>query len=245
MSADGRFFLYKDNLVAGLGDVKRCLHASDPTADYHGALDHGDRLLDERLIKCDFTHYALDDLDRFLGSSGLVVLVHPGALLADIGHLEAVGIEPHLLGCFTEGRFMQLGRAGSYDHAGQTVLLDGIFDHILPGLGAHVFVLSREGNLREFPQLLGHLLHIHTAGNVFAAVADENTYFFGWGTFHTVPNGLFAISKNHHPMMLRCSEYTAECSLMNLHPELFLHNSCVARRNQDVGCFCTILSRQF
>ncbi len=55
----------------------------------------------------------LDDgaLHQALGLlvGGGVVFVHPGALLADVGHLQEVGVEPHAREGLPEGELVHTG----------------------------------------------------------------------------------------------------------------------------------------
>ena len=62
---------------------------------------------------------------------GLALLVHPGAVLAQVGHLAQVGVEPGLGHGAAEGRLVHARRAGRHHHAGELVLLDGLLDHVL------------------------------------------------------------------------------------------------------------------
>ena len=100
------------------------------------------------------------------------VVVHPTALLADVGHLDEVGVDPRRLQGFAEGRLVHPGAAGGHDHAIQTLRLDVLDDHLLPGVGAHVLVRLGYGHPRLLQRELGHGVAVDHLGDVGAAVAD-------------------------------------------------------------------------
>ena len=125
VAADGGVLLDQDDLVAAVGDVERRLDAGDAAADHQGALGDGDADALERLVVLDLLDDGAGDVDR-LGGGLAAVLVDPGAMLADVGHLAHVLVEAGLVGGAAEGLLVHVRRAGGDDDAGEVVLLDGL-----------------------------------------------------------------------------------------------------------------------
>jgi hypothetical protein len=59
---------------------------------------------------------------------------------------------------------------------GEFLFLDGFFEEVLTGVGAHVFVVGGEGYAGHLADLLRYPFNIDGSGYVFAAVADEYAY---------------------------------------------------------------------
>ena len=78
--------LDQHDLVAAVGDVERRLDAGDAAADDQGALGHRDADRLQRLVVLDLLDDGAGDVDR-LGGRLAAVVVDPGAVLADVGHL--------------------------------------------------------------------------------------------------------------------------------------------------------------
>ena len=55
----------------------------------------------------------------------------PGDVLADVGHLEEVGVEAGVRAGAAEGLLVQVRRAGRHDHAVELLLLDVLLDQLL------------------------------------------------------------------------------------------------------------------
>ena len=173
VAADGGQLLDQDHFQAGIGDVERSLDAGDTAADHqHLARDgNGDRL--QRLVASGAAHGAARNLDRLLGRDCLV-LVHPGALLADVGDLASEAVQAGALGVVAESLFMQVGRTAGDHHAVQIVVLDGLEHRVLPRVGTHVNIVLGGNNTLLVGHRFRHLLHVNGGGDVVAAVADEN-----------------------------------------------------------------------
>ena len=175
VAADGGFPLDQDDLVAAVGDVQGGLDAGNAAADDQGPLGdrHGDGGQDAVLLD-PLDHHA-DDFDRLDG--GLFpVLVDPGAVFADVGHLAQEGVQPGRFDGLAEGLFVHARRAGRNDDVGELLLLDGFLEQVLARVGAHVFVVGGEGYAGQFADFLRNPLDIDGPGYVFAAVADEYAY---------------------------------------------------------------------
>ena len=59
---------------------------------------------------------------------------------------------------------------------GELLVLDGLLEQVLAGVGAHVLVVGGEGHAGQFADLPGNPLDIDGPGNVLAAMADEYAY---------------------------------------------------------------------
>ncbi len=97
-------------------------------------------------------------------------------MLPYVGYFQQIWIHPGIGKCLAEGLFMHARRTGSNDNRGQFMLHDGIPDHPLPGIGAHVFIFNGELYLLDALDLLNNLGNIHIVGNVCTAKTNENSY---------------------------------------------------------------------
>ena len=69
-------------------------------------------------------------------------LMYPGALLPDVGNFHHIGVEPGGRRRFAECGLVHPGRAGADHDAGQFVFLNGLLDHFLSGLRAHILIMG-------------------------------------------------------------------------------------------------------
>ena len=106
-------------------------------------------------------------------------VVDPGAVLADVGHLEEVGVQAALVDAAPEGHLVHVGRAGRHHHAGEPLLLDGLLDGRLAGLGTRVDEVLGVDHVLEAESPLGDARAVDRAGDVGAAMADEDAYPHG------------------------------------------------------------------
>ena len=72
-----------------------------------------------------------------------LVHVHPGTLVADVGHLKQIGIEAGLCHRVAEQRLMGSRGAGGHHHPIQIVFSDLLLDPILGIVGAGVKIVLR------------------------------------------------------------------------------------------------------
>ncbi|VTR65461.1 hypothetical protein DESC_320058 [Desulfosarcina cetonica] len=115
--ADGGLLFHHDDLIAVVGQVQGGLDAGHATADHQGTLGHGQVRLTQRTQSADPCHGHLDQVPGLFRGRSRIVHVHPAALLAQVGHLQEVGIEPGILEHLTEGRLVQARRAGGHHDA--------------------------------------------------------------------------------------------------------------------------------
>ena len=159
------------DLAARVRQVERRGHARDAAADHERARAHVDRAALERLVLGDAQDGGAGERLGLLGRAGRVV-VHPAALLADVGHLEEVGVDAGLLQRLAEGRLVHPRAAGGDHDPVQPVLLDVLDDHLLAGVGAHVLVGPRHGDAGQGGGGLHDGVAVDDLGDVGAAVAD-------------------------------------------------------------------------
>jgi hypothetical protein len=108
--------------------------------------------------------------------------MHPTALLADVGDLTLEGIEFPRLNRIPESGFVQGGGTTGHDDFIELLLLDGIDDLVLPGIGTHVYVIFGVGDAGMSGDIFGQLLHVHCPGDINTAVANKNAYSFHFFT---------------------------------------------------------------
>src|SRR6185369_4218989 len=160
VAADGWFPFDEDDVVAAVGDVEGGLDAGDAAADDESPFGdrYGDRL--ELLVHLDPLDEHGDDFGG-LGGGFFLVFVDPGAVFADVGHLDEVGVQTRCLGSLPEGLFVHPGGAGGYDDAVEVVVGDGFFEEVLPRIGAHVLVVACIGNAGDLFRSPGHSFDIN------------------------------------------------------------------------------------
>ena len=149
-------------------------HAGDPAADDQGGF--GDR---KGLLVQGFQlhHPGHDPADQVLGLfQGLFRLVHmhPGVLVADVGHFEEVGVEARLPDGLLEHGHVGPGGAGGHHHPVELVLLDEIQNLTLGVRGAGEQVLVGHRHPRQGGDVFGEGRDVDDAADVDAAVADED-----------------------------------------------------------------------
>ncbi len=197
MATQPGFFFDQDHGIARVGDVQGRLQASDAPTDDHGPLDQGQGEGHQRLVVAHFLYDGLDDFDGLGRGLGLRFLVHPRALLPDVGNLALVGIEALRGRGLAEGGLVHRRRAGGHHHPVQIVLADGLFDDVLARVGTHIFVINGVSHAWIFADLLRHPLDIYRASNVNAAVADKNA-----DSFHESSGYTSTMRRAHFQLML-------------------------------------------
>ncbi len=171
--ADRGLLLHDGDLETGVGQIECRLDAGHPAADDEDVLVDVDLVRIEGLEQAGLGHRHLDDVPGLLGRDGHVG-VDPGAVLPDVGHLEEVGVEAAVLAAAPEGHLVHVGRAGGHDHPVELLVLDGLLDGGLTRLGARVHGVVGVHDVLEGQRPFGESSHIDGAGDVGAAMADED-----------------------------------------------------------------------
>ena len=87
-------------------------------------------------------------------------------MLADVCHLDHVGVESGSCGGLAEGRLVHSRRAGAYHHAVKEVILYRVYDEGLTALGTHVLVILCKYNARLAFHSLSNRVNINGRGDV-------------------------------------------------------------------------------
>ena len=116
------------------------------------------------------THQVFGLLRRFIGLGH----VNPRALVADVGHLEEIGVQTGFSHCLPKNGFVGSGGAGSYDDAVQVVLEDNVAHVILRVLRTGVEVVLGVGDVGQLPGVLRNVGHVYDPADVDPAMADKN-----------------------------------------------------------------------
>src|SRR3990172_2661689 len=174
--ADGRLFLYQDDLVPGIGDIQRRLNAGDAAPDDQGPLGQADLSGGEGLVQQGLGHRHAGQVYGLLRGGFLVVPVDPAVLLPDVSNLQHIGVEAGVAHGLAEGVLVHAWRAGGDNHPVEPVLLDGLADAPLAHLGAHVLALFHQDHLGDVLDRLPYLGDVDHARDIGAAVAEEDAY---------------------------------------------------------------------
>ena len=173
LAADRRVALHQHHFVARIGDVQSRLYAGHSAADHQRPPRHRNADRIEGLVVPHLGDRKPDQVRGFPG--GLVpVVMHPTALLANVGHFEQVGIQARGGHRAPEGFQMHVRRAGGHHHAIQLLGRDLVANHRLPRVRAHVLVVLRRSHAGQLGAGVHHFLDIHRARDILAAPAHEN-----------------------------------------------------------------------
>ena len=163
------------DLIALLGDLEGGGHARDATADDQSAMSDGQWLTMERPI---VDHPVDGHTYQILGLlGGLLRLVHvnPGTLVADIGQIKEIGIQPHLVYRLLEKRLVGARGTRGHNHAIDAVLLYNLLHRFLGILGAGEHVAPGIDDVRQSLGILTDCFHVDGAGDVDTTVANKDT----------------------------------------------------------------------
>src|SRR3990172_7463777 len=108
-------------------------------------------------------------------------------MLANVSHLEQVGIQSRLGARPAEGTFVHQRRARGYHNTCQALSADIILNEGLTWVGAHVGVVASDRHVFEQGSKTGHCFHVYHACDISAAMADINTNSRrtpGWGLLY-------------------------------------------------------------
>ena len=197
LAADGRLLFHDIDLKSGLGDVERRLDARDAAADDERPLGHGAAARGQGRVQMYLGDGGPAE-DDGLFRARFLILVDPGALLADVGDLDHIGVETCFFAGLAERLLVHSGGARTDDYAGQPVFVDLLLDHLLAGLGTHVLIIGGENNARLFCKRLRDSFHVDGRGNVAAAPAYEDA-----DPLHCVPSLLFIFAERRGNGLLR------------------------------------------
>jgi hypothetical protein len=100
--------------------------------------------------------------------------MNPGALFPDVGHFKKVGIESCGVNGLAVSRFVHSRGASRHDDAVNAVVSDVVLNHVLAGIGAHILIISRDGNVGKGFGECRHLLDIDRCRNINSTMTDEN-----------------------------------------------------------------------
>ena len=101
-------------------------------------------------------------------------------MLADVRHLEQVGIHPRLGACPPEGTFVHQGRARGYYNTSQSLSADIILNEGLTWVGAHIGIVASYCHVFEHGSKCGYCFHVNHGCDIGTAMADINAN--SWGT---------------------------------------------------------------
>ena len=173
VAADGGITLDQEDFVAAVGDIEGGLNAGDAATDDQGALGHrhGDRR--QALVVLDpLDQHAHDILG--LGRRRGAILMDPGAVLADVGHLAEERVHPCRFDRGTKCLLVHARRTGGNDYPVKLVLGHGLFQQVLPRIGAHVLVVAGMGDAGESRGSTGDRLDIDGARDIFPTMTNKN-----------------------------------------------------------------------
>ena len=101
--------------------------------------------------------------------------VHPGALVADVGHLKQVGIETGLGQRVAEQRLVGSRGARGYHHPIQIMFGDLLLDPILSIVGAGIKIVLRIHDVGQRLRIFHDVRDVDHAGDIGPAVADKDS----------------------------------------------------------------------
>ncbi len=173
VAAEARLALDEVDELAGVGELEGGGGARDAAADDQRVGAHVDGEPLQRLVARDPQHGCAHQVLGLLRRCDSIV-VHPAALLADVGHLDEVRVEARRLRGAAERRLVHAGAAGGDHDALELVVGDVLGDHLLPGVGAHVLVRARHHDAGHGRRGFSDGVAVDHLGDVGAAVADEH-----------------------------------------------------------------------
>lgn len=176
MAPDSRLFFNQVDMLARVRDAQCRLDPGNPGTNHQGRLlDSGMPGLD-RGMPGNPVNGGRDQFFGFLSRQSGISLMDPGDMLADIGHLEKVGVQPGIGTGFSECRFMHKGGTRSYNYPVEKMLLNVLLDDRLSGVRAHIGVCAGKNYIWEFLGMRGDLLDVDDASDVCAALTHIDPY---------------------------------------------------------------------
>src|SRR5208283_2501512 len=156
------------------GKAKGRIHAGYASTHDERSRIHRKRRLDKWSKKRGPGHRHPNQVFGLCGCSLRLLLVDPGILVADIGHLKEVFVQTAVFESLLEKRLMGPGRTGRYDDPVEPVLFYDLLHFLLAVLGAGEEVVGSVDHIRKSCGVLCNVLNIHHRGDVYAAVANKD-----------------------------------------------------------------------
>ena len=176
IAAQGRVLLHQVHLEALVGDAQRRGHARQPAADNQRRCRHRQLAGLQRLQMPRPGDGHGHQVHGLIGGRHGVVLVDPGALVADVGHRKEVLVEPALAQRLLEEDLVRPRRTGGHHQPVEPVLLDHVLDVLLVGVRAGVEAGFGVADVGHLGRLAGYPFHVDDRSDVVAAVADEHAH---------------------------------------------------------------------
>ena len=150
------------------------LNPGDASADDESRRLHRHLPLLERLeMPCPGNAHA-DERAGFLLGRLRLSRVHPRALIADVDHFQQIGIQADGGTSLPEDGLVGSRGAGGNDDTVQLLLADELDQPILAAAGAGEQIRFGDDHVGQGRRVLRQLLHLEKAGDVDAAVANED-----------------------------------------------------------------------
>ncbi len=187
------FPLDQGDVIILIGQVEGSRHACHTSADHQCSVDKTLVLRVEWLQAARAGHGHARQFSRLLCSSIRPFGVYPRVLVADVGHLKQVGVQPGLPDGVPKDRLVRARRARRYDDPVQALLLDPFLNQLQRVGGAGVHRVFGMDHVRKCAGILGDIFHVDDPGDIAAATADEHAdaglLFRGHGRFRRVLGG--------------------------------------------------------
>ena len=123
--------------------------------------------------------------------------MHPGILIANIGHFKKILVQAAGFDGLHKNRLVGFGRTGGHNNPVELVFFDDLLHPILGILAAGEQILSCVNNIRKGFGIFFHVLDVDDSGDVDTAIADKDAD--PWllirqinlsGDFHTFGKGI-------------------------------------------------------
>ena len=170
------FPFHQIGLEPGLGQSQSGGHPGQPTADDQATRSDGLEEPGQRRKAARSGHRHPHQIHSLFRGSVRFVHVHPGALIANIGHLEQVAVQPGLLKGLLEQRFVRARRTGRDNDPVQAMRLDLLSDPVLGILRARVHVRFRIHHVGQGHRIVCHVGRSHHAADVEPTGADKHAH---------------------------------------------------------------------
>ena len=156
-----RLPLYKSHAISGVGDGEGCGHPGDPPTDHQRAAHRLHRQFVDRLRHPHAGHRHPHQFLRLPRGPLRIVHMAPGAVLADVDHLQEVRVQPCLPHHLLEQRLMGPMATRSNHHPVEPLFGDSLPDRCLPIFEAAVLHRLHVDHIRQGLGKTGHLIHVH------------------------------------------------------------------------------------